>query len=144
MKKPRANNGKRVLLSKEEVREAIKNNADFQKRMKFVKEVFYPAILDTDESIEDALQFLSGFSSAIMQEFLERMKDVQTKDLNLVAKIVETAPEHKKLVSLFDGMSAMEARTHAEQMKQEIELFMLDEKRSRKLSTLKPKWADEI
>ena len=144
MAKSRANKEKRVLLSKEEVRAAIANNQDFKERMKFVKEVFYPAILETEDSIEDVLQFLSGFSSAIMQEFLARMQDTKTSELNLSTKIIEVAPEHKKLVALFDDMSAFETKMHVEQMKQEIELFLLDEKRERKLSTLTPKWADEL
>ena len=137
---------KRRLKNKQEVLDALKNNAAFQDKMQFVKERFYPALLDATTSIEDAQQLLAGFNTQIMQSFLEWMKTVKTSELKLAEKLDATAEKHEayvKMLELFDEMSVFDAKDYIEGMRSEIALFIKDEMESRSLSTLKAKWIDE-
>lgn len=123
---------------------SMKQNAEFQKRMKFIKEQFWPLLCETAGSIEDASTFLGGFNTALMQAFLGLMKEKQFKELRLDEKIAGAFASYKPLLQLFDEMDVMTAKDYIEGMKGEIAIFQQDENRTRKLSSLTPKWADEI
>lgn len=139
-KKPRVNKSKAELLHQ------MKNNADFQKKMKFTRDEFYPALCEAATSIDDATLLLSGFNTQIMQEFLGRMKEVKMKDLNLLSKLEVSSDkyiEYQKLLSLFDEMSVFEAKDIIEGMRGEIDLFKVEEFKERPLASLKVTWVED-
>lgn len=138
---------KTKFKSKKEVIAELKDNAAFQDKMKFVKERFYPALLEATTSIEDASQLLAGFNTQIMQEFLGLMKYKTCKDLNLEEKLDKDNTkhtEHKALIALFNDMNVFDAKDYIEGMRAEIAMFQREEMESRPLSSLKTKWIDEV
>lgn len=140
-KEPRAQKSKEQLLAE------LRNNAQFQKKMKFTREVFYPALHEASTSVDDAVMLLSGFNTAIMQEFLGLMKVKTVKDLDLSSKLdvkAEKAPEMKKLLELFNDMSVFEAKDLIEGMRNEINLFQSEFWKERRLNDLPAKWIDQI
>lgn len=138
---------KRVVKSKEEVIAELRNNAAFMDKMKFIKEKFWPTLVEATTSIEDAQQLLSGFNTQIMQEFLGQMRNKKTSDLKLEEKLDKGSPlyeKHLALVNLFSEMNVYDAKDYIEGLRSEISLFIKDELESRSLSTLKTKFIDEI
>ncbi len=137
----------RVNKSKEQILHEMKSNADFQKKIKFTREQFYPALLKADPSIEDAVMWLGGFNTAIMNALLETMKTTKMKDLNLTLKLDAMSDQFlpfSELVQLFDEQTVFEAKDNIEGLKGEIALWQQDESRERKLADLKTKWIDEL
>lgn len=133
--------------SKEEILKDIKTNTDFQKRMTFVKEKFWPALVEASTSIEDAKMLLTGFNNIIMQSFLALMKEKQIKDLGLAAKLDAKSDkflENQKLLELFIDMDVYTAKDYIEGMRNELDTFIMDELKVRPLSSLKVKWIDEV
>lgn len=131
-------------LTREQVMGQMKQNAVFQKRVKFMKEEFWPLLCETAESIEDASTFLSGLNTVLMQSFLERMKTVKFAELKLDEEIAGDFDNYKPLLHLFDDMDVFSAKDHIEGMKGEIALFLADEQRKRPLKDLKATWIDDI
>jgi len=138
---------KRKFKNKEQVIKDLKRNQDFAKKMEFVKTKFYPALIESSHSIDDARTFLGSFSTMIMQEFLQTMKNKKVSELGLV-KMLDAKDEKyeqiKAVVELFDDASLFEAKELVEGMKAEIQLFVDEELKERPLSTVKPRWIDEI
>lgn len=135
------------VRSKEELIADMQKNKEFQKRMKFVKETFYPALINAAQNIHDASILLEGFTTTVMQSFLARMKDIKMSELNLEPQLDKTSPkfeDNAALLHIFDGLSVFEAKDLIEGMKAEVQQFILDEMRERPLSTLKTKWIDEL
>lgn len=138
---------KQVVHNKAELLKQLQNNSAFMSKMKFVKEKFWPALLDASTSIEDSQQLLSGFNTQIMQTFLGEMKNKSTKELNLIDQLdkkAENYEAHKKLVELFDDLNIFDAKDYIEGMKNEIELWKSEEMQLRPLSSLKAKFIDEM
>jgi len=138
---------KRANKSKEEILAGLKQNADFQKKMKFIKETFFPALCAASQSIDDAQILLTGFNNQVMQAFLGKMKEVYVKDLQLDAQLDKDNPkyaENQILVAHFQEMPVFEAKELIEGMKNEITLFLTEENKKRPLSELQTKWLDEI
>ncbi len=133
--------------TKEQIMAELKNNAEFQQKMAFVKQVFYPALCRASTSIEDAQMLLHGFNTNIMQEFLGLMKEKKISDLNLSVRLDTTNEKHPDflaLLDLFKDQSVFEAKEHIEGMTQEINLFLQEERKTKKLEDLKTKWVDEL
>ncbi len=134
-------------LTKEEILAKMKGNVDFQRRIKFAREQFWPALGEAAENIQDAQILLEGFNTTIMQAFLARMKDIKMNELDLESKLDKTSAryeQNKTLLHLFDDMTLFDAKDNIEGMKGEIQQFIIDELRARPLSTLKPLWIDEL
>lgn len=138
--KPRANK------SKEEILADLKNNADFQRKMQFTREVFYPALCNASTSIDDAVILLSGLNTQIMQEFLASMKEKTVKDLQLDGKLDKDNPKYAEsqvLLAIFNDMTVFDAKDHIEGMRGEIQLFLTEEQKKRPLSDLATKWLED-
>lgn len=138
---------KRTPKTKEQLLGEMKTNADFQKKMVFIKEKFYPALCKASRNVEDATVLLEGFNATLMQSFLGLMKEKKLKDLNLATKLdamSDTFAENRDLLELFDTMSVFEAKDYIEGMRNEIALFQREEWKSRPLSSLQVKWIDEL
>ncbi len=141
MKKPQ------VHKTKEELIADLNKNADFVSKMKFVKQVFFPALCNATSSIEDALSNLSIINSVILEKFLARMKEVKMKDIDIYTNLSKDDPHYeglKAMLELFDDKSVFEAKELFEGMKQEINMFLNEEQKERSLDTLKTKWLDEL
>lgn len=134
---------KQVMKTKAEILEALQKSPEMMHKMQFIKSDFWPALEALDESIEDVQNFLAGFNTALMQEFLNRMKDVKFGEMKLAEKLSDGSEKYKDILALFADMSVFDAKEYIEGMKSEIELFRREEDRSRKLSTLQTKWLDE-
>lgn len=133
--------------SKEQLLDEIKKNTEFIKRMKFVKEEFWPALLKASQNIEDASILLSGFNNVIMESFLSKMKEIKMSDLDLTSKLDKESPkytENQALLALFQDMDIFHAKELIEGMKNEIQQFISDELKERPLASLKTKWIDEL
>ncbi len=138
---------KRKFKNKEEVIKDLQKSQEFVKKMDFVKNKFYPALLGSSYSIDDAQSFISSLSTMIMQEFLQTMKERRMGELNLVSKLDEKEEKHDELVNLvriFDDMTLFDAKELIEGMKSEISLFINQELKDRPLSSLKATWIDEM
>ncbi len=137
----------RVQKTKEQILQDMKSNADFQKKIKFTREQFYPALLKANPSIEEASMWLGGFNTAIMNSLLDTMKTTKMKDLNLSLKLDAMSDQFiqfRDIITLFDDMTVFEAKDNIEGLKGEIALWQQDEARARKLSELKTTWIDEL
>ena len=66
---------KKIFRKKEEILADLKKNKDFQEKMKFTKEVFYPALCEASKNIEDATMFVGSISTVMMDKFLGLMKE---------------------------------------------------------------------
>jgi len=133
--------------SKDELLADLKANPAFQEKLIFARDVFYPALINATTSIDDASVLLGVFNTMLMQEFLAFMKDKTMKDLKLADKLDpfnEKFNESKALLALFDDMTVYDAKDHIEGMRNEIQLFLNEEAKSRLLSDLKTKWLDQI
>lgn len=138
---------KRVVKSKEELLKEIQGNVKFQEKLKFTKEKLYPAVAEASDNIDDAKMFLSSINNVLMERFLERMKKLTFKDLQIVEGLDpkgEKFGKYEKLLRLFDDMSVFDAKDYIEGMRNEIDVFITDEMRTRPLSSLKAKWIDEL
>lgn len=138
---------KQTHLTTEQILEQTRKRAEWVEKMKFVKEVFYPALCKATNSIEDAMQNLTIINSVIMEKFLARMKEVTMKDIDIYTNLSPSDPQYenlKAMLELFDDKSVFEAKELFEGMKQEIQLFLNDEQKERKLEDLKCKWIDEL
>lgn len=145
MSKPRATG--QPEKTKEQILAELKANKDFQKRMTFIKEEFWPALCEASTSIEDAKILLTGFNNVVMQSFLGLMKEKHLKDLGLTTKLDAQSDkflENQKLLGLFSEMSVFEAKEYIEGMRNEIDTFLTDEMKERPLSSLKVKWIDQV
>ncbi len=134
---------KQVYRKKEEILADLKKNEDFQRRMKFVKESFYPALCKASKNIEDAQMFVGSITTVMMEIFLGFMKEKKLSELNLILKLDEKDEKYEDLcemMKLFDNMSVFEAREHFESMKREIDLFLREETRKRPLGELTVNW----
>ena len=137
---------KRVVKTREQIVKELQGNEKFQKKLKFVKEQAYPALIEATKSIDDATSNLSIINSLLMEKFLGRMKEVNFVELDIVKSLSSEDPKYeplKKFLELFYGMSAFEAKEHLEGLKAEISLFLNEENKNRSLSDLKTKWLDE-
>lgn len=137
----------RPQKSKEQILAEMRANVDFQKKIAFVKEKFYPALCEASDNIEDALVLLVGFNNTIMQSFLGLMKEKKIVDLNLESKLDASSDkfiENRNLLELFNDLSVFDAKDYIEGMKNEIEMFKQEEFKARPLSSLKTKWIDEV
>jgi len=138
---------KQKLRSREELLSDLKKNADFQKKMSFTKNVFYPALIEASKNIDDAQTFLGSINTVMMESFLGYMKEKKFGELKLQDKLDTKDEKHDQLVSmldLFNDMSIFEAKDLLEGMKREISLFLSEENKVRKLSDIKPQWLDEL
>ena len=139
--------GSSINKTKEELIADLQKNAVWMAKMKFVKETFYPALCKCTNSIEDALQNLTIINSVIMDKFLTRMKEVKMKDIDIYTNLSASDSHYedmKAMLNLFDDLSVFEAKEYFEGLKQEIQLFLNEENKERKLDDLKTRWMDEM
>lgn len=137
----------RVNKSREQILSDLKKNAEFKKKIKFVKELFFPALLRASKNVDDAQMTLTGFNSAVMQAFLAKMKEVKVKDLNLEPQLSlenDKLEESKEMLHLFDELSVFEAKDYIEGMKNEIALNQSEFWKTKTLSDLPMRWLDEL
>jgi len=138
---------KRKNKTKAELIAELKGNQKFVEKMKFTKEVFYPALVSASKNIDDSLSFLTSINNIVMEKFLGYMKEKNFGELKLVDMLDpkdEKYEELKSMLELFSGKSVFEAKEFLEGMKQEIQLFINEENKTRPLSSLKTQWLDEL
>jgi hypothetical protein len=140
-------NQKRQNKTKEELLKDLKGNKAFAEKMKFTREMFYPALCKATVSIEDATQQLYMINTMLMQKFLGKMKETKFSELGLTEILSEQDPNYealKEMLELFADYNAFDAKDIMEGMRNEINLFIQEENKTRKLDDLKTKWIDEL
>lgn len=138
---------KQVHKTKEQIISDLKKNKDFMEKMKFTREVFYPALCKASHNIDDASMFVSSINTVMMEKFLGFMKEKKLSELNLVDNLDqkdEKYEELKELLHLFDDMNVFDAKSHFEGMKSEIQLFVNEEMKGRQLESLKTRWITDM
>ncbi len=131
--------------TKEQIADGIKRVEDAKRMRAFVKEKFYPALMNATTSIDDAKFLLSGFGNMIMEQFLAMMKDKKFIELKLHEKLDKNNPNYKQfieLLALFADETVFTSRELVEGMKNEIQMFIDNEMKQRKLDTLKTNFLD--
>src|ERR1035437_4656092 len=119
--------------------QAIQRKEEFDVKLKFIKEQFYPALCKATTSIEDALQNLTIINSIMMEKFLGKMKETTMKDINIYTNLSMSDPNYealKSMLELFDDKNVFETKEYFEGMRGEISLFLNDEQKERKLEDL--------
>lgn len=137
---------KQIHLTTEQILEQTRKHAEWQEKMKFIKEEFYPALVRATTSIDDALSNLSIINTVILEKFLAKMKEVKMKDIDIYTNLSKSDPQYeglKALLELFDDKSVFETKEYFEGMRNEIQLFLSDEQKERTLDSLKTKWLGE-
>lgn len=133
--------------SREEIIKQLKGNKEFQEKMSFTRDKFYPALTNATKNIDDAIQNLSIINSVVMEKFLALMKEKKFSELNIVDSLSKTDPKYyemKVMLELFDDYNVFDAKTLMEGMKSEINLFLSEENKSRTLADLKQVWIDQL
>lgn len=141
MKKPR------VVRTKEELLRDLQKRSDFIEKMTFIKEKFYPALIEATTSIEDATQNLNIINSIIMEKFLGLMKEKKVGELNIYSNLSDKDPKYeqlKALLGLFDDMDVFSAKEYFEGVKMEIEQFKADYWKDKTLNELPAKWMSDL
>jgi len=132
--------------TKLEIAEDIRRQQKARYLRAFIKEKFYPALMEASTSIDDAKFLLSSLSNMVMENFLAQMKETKFVSLNLGAKLDKKAknfPQYAAMLALFADENVLQARELIEGMKSEIELFINDEMKKRKLDTLTTNFLQE-
>ncbi len=127
-------------LSEEELKKKTAQIEMVKSMRIFVKDNFYPALLDSTDSIDDAKFLLSSFSNMLMEQFLGQMKEKKFVELELHKKLDKASPKYKKyieLLAIFGDKSVYDARELIEGMKNEIEVMISNEMKERPLNSLK-------
>lgn len=133
--------------TKKELLANLKANAEWMAKMSFVKEQFFPALTKATTSIEDALSNLSIINTVILDKFLSRMKEVKMRDIDIYANLSISDPQYdglKAMLELFDDKSVFDAKELFEGMRAEINMFLAEEQKERKLEDLPTRWIDEM
>lgn len=136
-----------IPKTKEQLIAEMKKSEKWQAKMKFIKEKFYPAILDIDSSISDTKMFISSVNQMMMEKFLGFMREKKFSELNLkdiLDKKDENYEKYVALLDLFNEQTVFDAKDMIEGLSGEIQTFVEDELKERKISTLKTKFIDEI
>lgn len=131
---------KRIPKTKEQIKKDMENIAKVSDLRKFVKDKFYPALIEASTSIDDAKYVLSSFSNMLMEQFLAKMQETNFKELKLEDKLDpkgEKYKQFKKILEIFADDNVFHARELIEGMKGELDMNINNELKGRKLDTLK-------
>ena len=132
---------------KEQLIADLQKNQKWVAKMKFTREKFYPALVELDESIDDTKTFIASINQIMMEKFLDLMRQNKFGDLKL-AEVLDSKDakydKYKAILELFKDHSVFDAKDCIEGLKGELDLFVQDEMKERKMSTLKCKWLDQI
>ncbi len=111
----------------------------------FIRQDFYPALVNATVSVDEAGQLLQATISLIMEEAMETLRSKQMHEIrNRIVK--KLCPDNERLlaieelVSLFDKQTLFDARSNLEGMKAVLEQMKIDEMTKRGLDTLKVDW----
>lgn len=134
---------KRINKTKEQLIKELETQAKVKVYRAFVKDEFYPLLLEATTSIDDAKYLLGSFSNMLMEQFLGLMKEKKFVELELEKKLdskAENYESYKKILDIFKDKNIFDARELIEGMKEEIDMMITNELKERKLETLKTQW----
>jgi hypothetical protein len=129
----------------DEVIENAHKMEEARKVRAFVKEKFYPALLDNGENIDDTKFFLGSLSNLIMTEFLRNMNEKKFSDLHLEDKLDPQSPlyeKYKAVLDLFTDETIFNTKELIDGMRGEIQMLVDNEMKGRSLSTLNPNFLE--
>jgi len=137
---------KHIPKTKEELIADLQKSAKWQEKMHFARNRFYPALCDLDTSVDDVKIFLASINTILMEKFLGKMKELKFSDMKLADSLDpkdENYEGYAVLLNLFNDMNIFDAKDLIEGMRSEIQTFVDDEMKNKKLVALKTKWIDE-
>jgi hypothetical protein len=132
--------------TKDEIAEGMKRIQEAKRMRAFVRDKFYPALVNATTSIDDAKYLLGSFSNMVMERFLEQMKEMKFIDLKLHEKLDKKNANYDKfveLLALFGSENVLTARELIEGMKNEVQMNIDNELKGRKLETLKTNFLED-
>lgn len=151
---------KRVNKSKEEIKlemqgiknakevvENLKRNPKFIEKLKFTKEVFYPVLVASGDTVNDTMLSLSQLSNLLMSKAMESIKEKKFSELGIIESLdpkLDRYAEKVKWLEIFKDLKVFEARDAIDGMKSELQTFIDDEMKHKPLGDLKTKWIDEL
>lgn len=138
---------KHVLKTKEQLIADLKKSQKFVEKMKFAREVFYPALIKMDSSVDDTKMFLASINTVLMEEFLGEMKKMNFDDLKLGESLDPKDEKYQwyiEILKCFDGKNVFDAKDLIEGMRSEIETFENDMMKGMLLKDLPTKWIDQL
>lgn len=111
----------------------------------FIRETFYPALVNATVSVDEAGMLLQAVVSLIMEDAMHTLRTKKISEIEtwLIEKLSDeddTKFRVSELLKGFENMTLFEARGHFESMKSIIEQMKIDEMRGRKLDTMTPDW----
>lgn len=135
---PRA---KKHLQSKEEVVRAT----EVARKRKLVTEQFYPALVASTVSVDEAKMLIQSMSSLIMEDVMRTMQDrkfseITDKMLKRLCPDGARAKEVLALLGTLDGENLFIAREVVEGMTNAINQMIQDEMQNRTLNSFEPDW----
>lgn len=140
---------KRKNKTKEELVKDAELKKEAERQRKFVKEIFYPFLLSKTENIEDAKRMCVAAGQAVqfaydnqMLEEQKRLSKSQVSVLN-VNEMIDSNVRYdrdRELIKMFEHEGISTAVQLLNGMSREIEGFLKDENKERKLETVKTNW----
>jgi hypothetical protein len=127
---------KREVKSKAQLEAQMKQIEKNKKSNQFVKEVFFPKLLQNQKNVEDAQLMLAVLEMAIQQGFVNLQKTTLVSSLEL-GVIDEQYKEFKEILEIFKDQTVEDAIYQFTSMKTAIQTAVIDEMRDRKLESLK-------
>lgn len=137
---------KKQPKTKEQIVDNMKAVAEAKRLRVFVKDKFFPALINSTESVDDAKFLLGSLSNMVMQEFLSKMKGMKFIELKLHEKLDKKSEKYQDfidLLALFSNEDVFTCKEIIEGMKGEINMMVDNELKGRKLDTLKTDWLPE-
>lgn len=117
---------------------------DLTRKRAKVKNEFLPFLLKNTESIEDARTICQAVSIAIEHSFLHKKKEFKTGDLKLIDMLQEgeQAFRWRELLKMFADENIMDTLEMVNQFPNEIDHWIREEMKNRKLESLNIKLLD--
>ncbi len=104
-----------------------------------VKTELLPFLQESSESIEDARMLCTALSIAVEQAFMNKKREFLIKDLKLVDMLDEgdKSIRWKTLLEMFGDENIADAMQMIKEFPQEMDMWIREELKGRKLDTLK-------
>lgn len=131
--------------SKEQILADMARKKEVNRKKKLIVESFYPALVESTVSVDEAKGLISAMGSLLMNEVLKTMKERQFAEISktLLTTLCgdgQKMEEVKKLLETLESENLFVAREIIEGMTRAIDTMIHEDMRERKLDTMKPDW----
>lgn len=132
---------KRVEKTKEEIARGF----EVHRKGQIVSEQFYPALVASTVSVDEAKMLIRAMSSFMMENVMQTMRDRKFSEIKdeLLVKLCpdgDRKEEITKLLDILDGETLFVSREIVEGMTNAIDQMIQDEMKGRTLNSFEPDW----